>query len=268
MARRARARRARLRARRSDRAGTATRAACSRARRAGAASRRRRDDARLAGRARRRGRRLRRADGIERRGHARGAAGRGLAGGSARGGRRGRRSRGRGLPAPGAAPQRPRRSHRRRTRDRPAAGEARRRRRDRGRAERRRVAPAACPSRIVASVRLALVTEAGCVPQGNPDRLPTRHANVWLRYDLAGVGSLAAGDYESVHAGFDTTAANADPNRLVPLDAARALQREGIVGLPARRVLHDDRAWTRPWPRPRATGRRSRPSCGRRRSGR
>jgi betaine reductase len=92
--------------------------------------------------------------------------------------------------------------------------------------------PPAVPD--VTSVKLALVTEAGCVPQGNPDRLPTRHANVWLRYPLNGVDTLAAGAYESVHAGFDTTAANADPNRLVPLDAVRELEAEGRIG-----SLHD-----------------------------
>ena len=72
------------------------------------------------------------------------------------------------------------------------------------------------------------------MPQGNPDRLPTRHANVWLRYPLEGVDTLAAGAYESVHAGFDTTAANADPNRLVPLDAVRELEADGRIG-----SLHD-----------------------------
>jgi len=77
---------------------------------------------------------------------------------------------------------------------------------------------------------LALITEAGCVPQGNPDRLPTRHANVWLRYPIDGVASLGADRYETVHAGFDTTDANADPNRLVPLDAARALESAGRFG--------------------------------------
>ena len=92
--------------------------------------------------------------------------------------------------------------------------------------------PAAIPD--MTTVKLALVTEAGCVPQGNPDRLPTRHANVWLRYPLEGVASLTAGAYESVHAGFDTTAANADPNRLVPLDAVRELEAEGRIG-----SLHD-----------------------------
>ena len=96
-----------------------------------------------------------------------------------------------------------------------------------------RVAPAP-PVADVSSVRLALVSEAGCVPQGNPDQLPTRHANVWLRYPIGGVDSLAAGTYESVHAGFDTTAGNADPNRLVPLDAARELEGRGAFG-----SLHD-----------------------------
>jgi glycine reductase len=81
-----------------------------------------------------------------------------------------------------------------------------------------------------AASTIALVTESGCVPAGNPDRLPTRHADVWLRYPVGGVTSLDAGSYESVHAGFDTRAANADPNRLVPLDAVRALEREGRLG--------------------------------------
>lgn len=89
------------------------------------------------------------------------------------------------------------------------------------------------PPRAVDSIQeatIALVTEAGCVPQGNPDRLPTRHANVWLSYPLTGVDSLSSDSYETVHAGFDTTIANADPNRLVPLDAARRLEAQGHFG--------------------------------------
>ena len=81
---------------------------------------------------------------------------------------------------------------------------------------------------------LALVTEAGCVPQGNPDRLPTIRARGWLRYPLEGVESLTAKAYESVHGGFDVTLANEDPNRLVPLDTVRALEREGRIAR-----LHD-----------------------------
>ena len=77
---------------------------------------------------------------------------------------------------------------------------------------------------------LALVTEAGCVPQGNPDRLPTIRAKGWLRYDLGGAATLASGAYESVHGGFDVTLANEDPNRLVPLDTVTALAEEGRIG--------------------------------------
>jgi glycine reductase complex component B subunit gamma len=91
------------------------------------------------------------------------------------------------------------------------------------------VAPAA-PVQGLAAATVALVTEAGCVPRGNPDRLPTRRATTWLRYPLHGVDTMGADAYESVHAGFDTTAANLDPNRLVPLDAARSLERAGAFG--------------------------------------
>ena len=94
--------------------------------------------------------------------------------------------------------------------------------------------PPPAPVADLTATKIALVTEAGCVPQGNPDRLPTRHASVWLRYPIADVDSLSADAYESVHAGFDTSFANADPNRLVPLDAARALERAHAFG-----ALHD-----------------------------
>jgi glycine reductase complex component B subunit gamma len=77
---------------------------------------------------------------------------------------------------------------------------------------------------------VALVTEAGCVPQGNPDRLQSVRAQGWFRYELNGEETLPSARYESVHGGFDVTLANEDPNRLVPLDAARALEREGRIG--------------------------------------
>ena len=92
-----------------------------------------------------------------------------------------------------------------------------------------RVAPPA-PVSDLSSALIALVTEAGCVPQGNPDRLPTIRAQGWLRYQLGGARTLAPGQYESVHGGFDVTLANDDPNRLVPLDTMSKLAAEGRVG--------------------------------------
>ena len=81
---------------------------------------------------------------------------------------------------------------------------------------------------------LAIVTESGCVPRGNPDRLPSVRSRGWLRYSIAGETSLGAEDYESVHGGFDVTLANEDPNRLVPLDAVSARVETGRIG-----ALHD-----------------------------
>ena len=76
----------------------------------------------------------------------------------------------------------------------------------------------------------ALVTECGLVPKGNPDRLPAAGAAHWGSYDITGMPALARGDWEIVHGGYDNTAALLDPNRVVPLDAVRALQREGRIG--------------------------------------
>jgi glycine reductase len=91
------------------------------------------------------------------------------------------------------------------------------------------VVPAA-PLEKVAGASVALVTEGGVVPIGNPDRLESARATRWLRYPIEGLDGLASGEWESVAGGFATTAANADPNRLLPLDAARALEREGVIG--------------------------------------
>lgn len=92
-----------------------------------------------------------------------------------------------------------------------------------------RVAPPP-PVPDLSKATLALVTEAGVVPKGNPDRLQSSRARFWRRYPLDGEPGLSASRYETVHGGFDVTRANEDPNRLVPLDAVRALAAEGRIG--------------------------------------
>jgi betaine reductase len=91
------------------------------------------------------------------------------------------------------------------------------------------VSPAA-PSTGMSGGVLALVTEGGCVPAGNPDRLEAAWATKWLKYDIAGRGELTPRDFECCHGGFDTTRINEDPHRLIPLDAVRALQAQGRLG--------------------------------------
>lgn len=81
---------------------------------------------------------------------------------------------------------------------------------------------------------VALVTESGVVPCGNPDRLETWNASKWFKYPIAGRTGLERGEFEAWHGGCDTAATNDDPDRTVPLDAARILEKEGILGR-----LHD-----------------------------
>lgn len=76
----------------------------------------------------------------------------------------------------------------------------------------------------------ALVTEAGLVRAGNPDRLPSAGATHWAVYPIAGMERLVAGEWDAVHGGYDNTAALQDPNRVVPLDALRELESQGGIG--------------------------------------
>jgi betaine reductase len=76
----------------------------------------------------------------------------------------------------------------------------------------------------------ALVTESGLVPRGNPDRLPSAGATHWAKYSIAGMDRLVPGEWDGVHGGYDNSAALQNPNRVVPLDAVRALERDGVIG--------------------------------------
>lgn len=75
-------------------------------------------------------------------------------------------------------------------------------------------------------IRVALVTSGGIVPRGNPDHIESSSASRYGRYPLDGLEKLEAKDYQSAHGGYDNTYANADPNRVLPIDAMRELERE------------------------------------------
>jgi glycine reductase len=77
---------------------------------------------------------------------------------------------------------------------------------------------------------IALVTSGGIVPRGNPDRIEAANASRYGEYAIEGLDRLSDNTHMSVHGGYDPTYANADPNRVLPLDAARALQRRGRIG--------------------------------------
>jgi glycine reductase complex component B subunit gamma len=78
---------------------------------------------------------------------------------------------------------------------------------------------------------VAFVTESGLVPEGNPERMPSGWCRSWATYDIAGLSSLEPDRFDIIHGGFDTTAGNGDPNRLVPLDLLRELEQQGRIRL-------------------------------------
>ena len=92
-----------------------------------------------------------------------------------------------------------------------------------------RVTPPA-PLADLGHARLALVSECGAVPRGNPDRLEWVRASKWLSYPLPADRGLVPEDIDVAHGGYDASAALADPNRLLPVDSLRQLEREGVVG--------------------------------------
>jgi len=72
---------------------------------------------------------------------------------------------------------------------------------------------------------VALVTEGGLVPKGNPDRLESSRGSRYFKYAIEGREDLRRGEFEAMHTGYDTSMVNQDPDRIVPLDATRVLEK-------------------------------------------
>lgn len=89
--------------------------------------------------------------------------------------------------------------------------------------------PPAPPITDAGKVRFGLVTMGGMVPKGNPDKLRMYASVNYGTYPID-VATFNGHHYESVHGGYDTTAVNADPQRLVPYNAALNLQKRGLIG--------------------------------------
>ena len=91
-----------------------------------------------------------------------------------------------------------------------------------------KIEPAAPVSKLSESV-IALVSSGGIVPKGNPDHIRASNADTYAKYSISELDQFTQGEYESVHAGYDTTYANDNPNRVVPLDALRQIEKEGTI---------------------------------------
>jgi len=77
---------------------------------------------------------------------------------------------------------------------------------------------------------IALVTDGGLVPKGNPDKIEIRTATRFGRYNIKGIDGLNPEAYEVNHEGYDSVFVREDPHRLVPVDVMRDFEKEGVIG--------------------------------------
>lgn len=98
-------------------------------------------------------------------------------------------------------------------------------------------APVPMPAAVndLSKAKVMLVTDGGLVPKGNPDKIEGTAATRWGAYNVEGRDDLRAEDYEVSHGGYDTRFVQEDPDRLVPLDALREMEKRGVIG-----KLHDE----------------------------
>jgi glycine reductase len=82
----------------------------------------------------------------------------------------------------------------------------------------------------LSSATIAMVTSGGIVPRGNPDRIEAASASKFAEYNIAGLHDLTSETHQTCHGGYDPVYANEDPDRVLPLDALRILEKEGIIG--------------------------------------
>jgi len=83
--------------------------------------------------------------------------------------------------------------------------------------------------------KVMLITDGGLVPKGNPDKIQGSPATRWGSYSIKDCADLDGSDYEISHGGYDAQFVRQDPDRLVPLDVMRDLEKEGAIG-----ELHDE----------------------------
>ena len=82
----------------------------------------------------------------------------------------------------------------------------------------------------MSKVVLGLATSGGTVPKGNPDHIEASNASHYGEYDIEGLDTLTAEGWETAHGGYDPVYANEDPNRVLPVDVLRQMDRYGKIG--------------------------------------
>lgn len=90
--------------------------------------------------------------------------------------------------------------------------------------------PPALPIEDPAKATIAIVSDGGVVPKRNPDRLEASSATKWLEYSIEGVVDMTPDRWETAHGGYDPSFVNEEPDRMIPVDVLREIEKEGKIG--------------------------------------
>ncbi len=92
-----------------------------------------------------------------------------------------------------------------------------------------RVAPHAA-IKDLSKAKIAFVTSGGIVAKGNPDHIESSNASHFGKYCIEGINDFTPENSETAHGGYDPVYANADADRVIPLDVMREFVADGTVG--------------------------------------
>lgn len=92
-----------------------------------------------------------------------------------------------------------------------------------------RVTPAPGVKNIGQAV-IALITSGGVVPKGNPDHIESANATKFGKYSIENISDLVKDEFITVHGGYDPVYVLDDPDRVLPLDVMRLIEKEGRIG--------------------------------------
>jgi glycine reductase len=90
------------------------------------------------------------------------------------------------------------------------------------------------PLADLSGAEIAIVTGGGMVPKGNPDKLKQAFSNSYGIYTIEGLAELPTEVFKGIHGGYDSTWVDEDPDRVVPVDVLRELEKQKKF-----RKLHD-----------------------------
>ena len=82
----------------------------------------------------------------------------------------------------------------------------------------------------LSKAKLAFVTSGGIVAKGNPDHIESSNASHFGKYCIEGINDFTSENSETAHGGYDPVYANADSDRVIPLDVMREFVADGTVG--------------------------------------